>query len=104
MIWSVSTLLPNFQARPRTSFGSVTVAFPRRPALPGDRPVTTKAKTMGARGGVSVGGACPPCAFSSHGPGRLWAASPDCRGHFLQHLAGVGDDACDGARRGHRRI
>src|SRR3989442_14971117 len=75
MIWSVSTLLPNFQARPRKTLGSVTVAFPRRPALPGDRPVTTKAKTMGARGGVSAGGACPRYAFSKRDRERPWAAA-----------------------------
>src|SRR2546426_2383646 len=60
---------------PRTTFGRVTVAFPRRPAWPGDRPVTTKAPTIGARRGVSVGGACPPCAFSTRAHARLWAAS-----------------------------
>src|SRR6267378_7134942 len=75
MTWSVSTLFPNFHARPRTTFGNVTGGFPRRPALPGDRPVTTKAKSIEARGGVSVGGACPPCAFSMPVRGRLWAAS-----------------------------
>src|SRR6266851_8774931 len=31
MIWSVSMLAPNFQARPRMTFGSVTKSTPRRP-------------------------------------------------------------------------
>src|SRR5215510_12469686 len=108
MIWSVSTLAPNFQARPRTVLGSVTVARPRRPASPGDRTGPKQSMTEQLRGGVSVGGACPPCAIwprtSKRVPEPLSGESSDLGGHLRKHLGRVSDHARDRTRRRHGRV
>src|SRR5690348_13104954 len=82
MIWSVSMLSPNFQARPRMVFGRVT------------------------------GPASEPASAGSRGSAQpLNAASAGTRGyscqtgrHLVEHLARVGDHARDRARRGHSRV
>src|SRR6266849_4575161 len=59
MIWSVSMLAPNFHARPRMTFGSVTKSTPRRPALLGDRPRSTQPKRLHSNGGFPARGPAP---------------------------------------------
>src|SRR6266496_1377909 len=79
MIWSVSMLSPNFQARPRTTLGSVMPCRnPRAPAV-----------------------GCFRAANKPRGPRVAAFGSPssDLRRHLLQHLARVADDASDGAGR-----
>src|SRR3981081_1430221 len=86
MIWSVSMLWPNFHALPRTTLGNVTCASPRRP-----RSASAVRARVGA--GVSVAGACPPCAFSCD---PCW--------HLLEHLSRMRDHTGHGARRRDRGV
>src|SRR4051812_39467932 len=73
MIWSVSMLLPNFQARPRTTLGRLMrCRIPRAPAV-----------------------ACCGAANRPRAPAVAVFGSPssDLGRHLLEHLARMADDA-----------